>query len=451
MPGLIDTHSHAVFGGLEMSTANMGDEVVELAELEKRLRGWRDDGTALHGDVINLSGMSSAYWGKAEELGRLFNQGEWAKQPVVLAGSDHHTGWANNAMLERAGIDARLIASLPEAERGTLGARQDGQPNGFAVDAGWDRIAAALPPVSPQILLKAAEAAVKYNNSLGITAWMDPAANAAPGEAVFAMTPTENSVGILPVYKALADKGELSAHVVDTVQGLCEILAYGRVRAWGDELAAKARRFFELRLPFLHDLSLQTALQETATGLGGLAVIAVGAWLVQQGRLDPVALPLLTLLALSAFVPLWEVAQVGRQLADTLGAARRLHVVETEPVPVTDDVDYRTITDVRSLQTPYPLVPGETIHGITRERITLPGDIGGWLEGRSRFARLGLMIHVTSGFVQPGVTTRQVLEISNVSARTLLIHAGVRLLQIVLQRCEGSAVYQGRFADQDRL
>jgi predicted amidohydrolase YtcJ len=213
MPGLIDTHSHAVFGGLEMSTANMGDEVVELAELEKRLRRWRDDGTALHGDVINLSGMSSAYWSKAEELGRLFNQGEWAKQPVVLAGSDHHTGWANNAMLERAGIDARLIASLPEAERGTLGARQDGQPNGFAVDAGWDRIAAALPPVSPQILLKAAEAAVKYNNSLGITAWMDPAANAAPGEAVFAMTPTENSVGILPVYKALADKGELSAHV----------------------------------------------------------------------------------------------------------------------------------------------------------------------------------------------------------------------------------------------
>jgi ATP-binding cassette subfamily C protein CydCD len=136
--------------------------------------------------------------------------------------------------------------------------------------------------------------------------------------------------------RAREASGDLGAHVVDTVQGLGEILAYDRVRAWGDELAAKARRFFELRLPFLHDLSLQTALQETATGLGGLAVIVVGAWLAREGRLDPVALPLLTLLALSAFVPLWEVAQVGRQLADTLGAARRLHVVETEPVPVTD-------------------------------------------------------------------------------------------------------------------
>jgi dCTP deaminase len=144
--------------------------------------------------------------------------------------------------------------------------------------------------------------------------------------------------------------------------------------------------------------------------------------------------------------------QVGPASIDLhLGDEIRVMHTAREPVPVTDEVDYRTISDVRSLQTPYPLTPGETIHGITRERITLPGDIGGWLEGRSRFARLGLMVHVTSGFVQPGAATRQVLEISNVSGRTLLIHAGVRLLQIVLQRCEGSAVYEGRFARQDNL
>jgi len=144
--------------------------------------------------------------------------------------------------------------------------------------------------------------------------------------------------------------------------------------------------------------------------------------------------------------------QIGPASIDLhLGDEIRVIHSAREPIPVTDDVDYRTISDVRSLETPYPLVPGETIHGITRERISLPGDIGGWLEGRSRFARLGLMIHVTSGFVQPGVASHQVLEMSNVSGRTLLIHAGVRLLQIVLQRCEGSAVYQGRFARQDRL
>ena len=136
--------------------------------------------------------------------------------------------------------------------------------------------------------------------------------------------------------RAREASGDLNAHVVDTVQGLGEIVAYGRVRAWGEALGAKARRFYDLRLPFLRDLARQTALQETATGLGGLAVTAVGAWLAHAGRLDPAALPLLTLLALSAFVPLWEVAQVGRQLADTLGSARRLRVVEAEPVPVTD-------------------------------------------------------------------------------------------------------------------
>jgi ATP-binding cassette, subfamily C, bacterial CydCD len=130
--------------------------------------------------------------------------------------------------------------------------------------------------------------------------------------------------------------GDLGAHVVDTVQGIGEIVAYGRVSAWGDALAVKARRFADLRLPFLRDLAMQTGLQEIATGFGGLAVIAVGAWLTRAGRLDAAALPLLTLLALSAFVPLWEVAQVGRQLADTLGAARRLYAVEAEPVPVTD-------------------------------------------------------------------------------------------------------------------
>jgi dCTP deaminase len=144
--------------------------------------------------------------------------------------------------------------------------------------------------------------------------------------------------------------------------------------------------------------------------------------------------------------------QVGPASIDLhLGDEIRVMHAGREPVLVTDDIDYRTITSVRSLDTPYPLKPGETIHGITRERITLPGDIGGWLEGRSRFARLGIMVHVTSGFVQPGVSSRQVLEMSNVSARTLLIHAGVRLLQIVLQRCEGTALYEGRFKQQENL
>lgn len=213
MPGLIDSHSHAIFGGLEMTSANMEDEVVDLDELEKRLKAWRDDGKARHGDVLGVAGMSSAYWAQAEAFGQKFNVGEWAKVPVVFTGSDHHTAWANNVMLERAGIDAALLKSLPDAEKDTIGKLADGSPNGFLVDAGWDRVASKMPVPSPADMLKAAQSAVRYNNSLGITAWMDPAANAAPGEPVFALKPTENTVGVLPVYKALAESGGMSAHV----------------------------------------------------------------------------------------------------------------------------------------------------------------------------------------------------------------------------------------------
>ncbi|WP_338581121.1 amidohydrolase [Pseudomonas sp. MAG733B] len=213
MPGLIDSHSHAIFGGLEMVSANMADEVVELDELEKRLRTWRDDGTAKHGDVLSIAGMSSVYWAQAEALGKKFNSGEWASVPVVFIGSDHHTAWANDVMLKRAGVDAALIKSLPKAEDGTIGKLKNGAPNGFLVDAGWDRVASKMPAPSAADMLKAAQTAVSYNNSVGITAWMDPAANAAPGEPVFALKPTEKTVGVLPVYKALAESGGMTAHV----------------------------------------------------------------------------------------------------------------------------------------------------------------------------------------------------------------------------------------------
>jgi dCTP deaminase len=152
-------------------------------------------------------------------------------------------------------------------------------------------------------------------------------------------------------------------------------------------------------------------------------------------------------LAVDPFTP----DQVGPASIDLhLGDEIRVMADGNDPVAVTDDADYRTSGTVRTLTHPYVLQPGETILGITRERIRLPGDIAGWLEGRSRFARLGLMIHVTAGFIAPGVDSRQVLEMSNVAHRPLVIHAGVRLCQIVLQRCDGSAIYAGRFAGQDR-
>jgi dCTP deaminase len=144
--------------------------------------------------------------------------------------------------------------------------------------------------------------------------------------------------------------------------------------------------------------------------------------------------------------------QVGAASIDlTLGDEIRVIDAGEAPIDVRNGADFRDHTRVRPLDEPYVLAPGSTIHGITRERITLPPDLCGFLEGRSRFARLGLMIHVTSAFVQPGVDNRQVLEMSNVSARPLRIHPGVRLCQIVLMRTEGESRYAGQFADQDAI
>ena len=144
--------------------------------------------------------------------------------------------------------------------------------------------------------------------------------------------------------------------------------------------------------------------------------------------------------------------QVGAASIDlTLGDEIRVIHSDHSPIDLVSEADYRNHTEVRSLATPYVLEPGYTIHGITRERVTLPDNLCGFLEGRSRFARLGLMIHVTSAFVQPGVSNRQVLEMSNVSKRPLRIHAGVRLCQLVLMRTEGRATYRGRFADQEKI
>ncbi|MEE8312563.1 MAG: dCTP deaminase [Candidatus Binatia bacterium] len=147
----------------------------------------------------------------------------------------------------------------------------------------------------------------------------------------------------------------------------------------------------------------------------------------------------------------YEETAVGPASID-LHLGEEVRVLDTTggPVPIRDDTDYRDGSHTARLDTPYALAPGETVLGITRERIKLAPDICGWLEGRSRFARLGLAIHVTAGFINPGVDNRQVLEISNLSGRVLELYVGTRICQIILQRTDGAAVYRGRFATQNK-
>lgn len=97
------------------------------------------------------------------------------------------------------------------------------------------------------------------------------------------------------------------------------------------------------------------------------------------------------------------------------------------------------------------LSPGELVLGLTLEKITLPKNISGRLEGRSRFARMGLLVHVSSSLVQPGVDNNQVLEIMNMSPFTLKLHPKTRICQIIFEEVKGGAEYGGTFKKQDSV
>jgi dCTP deaminase len=118
---------------------------------------------------------------------------------------------------------------------------------------------------------------------------------------------------------------------------------------------------------------------------------------------------------------------------------------------VEDSISVEDLTERLEAEESFTLMPGETVLGMTHEKIKLPANICGWLEGRSRFARMGLVIHMTASFVQPGINNRQVLEIGNLAPFPLVLKPGVRICQIILERTEGKAFYQGKFMSQDRL
>ena len=103
-----------------------------------------------------------------------------------------------------------------------------------------------------------------------------------------------------------------------------------------DDFVKKIRENSRLRLAFFRNLTFQLAVLEIATGLGGLAVVISGAMLVSNGALQSSTLPLLTLLAMAAFLPISEIAHVAQQLADTLGSTRRLYAVHNEATTVVD-------------------------------------------------------------------------------------------------------------------
>lgn len=213
MPGLIDTHIHALISGVESVMATMDEGDISIPAVVEKLKVTQKDGTAVYGDVLVLNNLSSEYWELADQLSAVFNNNEWINQPVALVGSDHHTAWANKAMLKKAGVDKEFVRQLSIEDQRNIRHNQEFEPTGFLVDSGWDIVSEKIPPVPHNLMYKGSKKAVQQLNQLGITAWLDIASNASPLQGIFNIKNTENTVGVIPMYKELSEKGALTARV----------------------------------------------------------------------------------------------------------------------------------------------------------------------------------------------------------------------------------------------
>jgi predicted amidohydrolase YtcJ len=197
-PGFIDSHSHSIDGGLNLISADASEKVESLDELPAFVADAEKTGKGMRGDILEILGLPLEFWSHPDVLNADFSTGAYEKQSIVLRGMDGHTAWANRALLERAGITADFLKKLSAGERGYYGVDKDGRPNGFLVDAGMEKVEPLLPEPTAERLLAAGRAAVEYNYSLGITAWLDPLA----------------ADYVLRAYKMLAERGALNSEVV---------------------------------------------------------------------------------------------------------------------------------------------------------------------------------------------------------------------------------------------
>lgn len=98
----------------------------------------------------------------------------------------------------------------------------------------------------------------------------------------------------------------------------------------------------------------------------------------------------------------------------------------------------------------YNLEPNKLVLGATYEKLALPDYLVGRLEGKSSLARLGLMIHISSGHIDPGFRGVVILEIYNLGPNTIVLESLIPIAHVVISKVSipPSKSYSGQFVDQ---
>ncbi|MCL6647075.1 MAG: thiol reductant ABC exporter subunit CydC [Chloroflexi bacterium] len=152
----------------------------------------------------------------------------------------------------------------------------------------------------------------------------------------------------LPLAQRVREQqGLVTAHLLDSIQGLRELTAFGRAQARGEEVAAKSRGLAAAQIHHQRYGGVTAAMTDAVIAGGSFAVALVGLLLVAQGALAPRYLPLVLLLVFTALRAVAEVADVARNVTQVAAAAQRYFAVIDEPVLVQE----------RTSVSPGPLLP----------------------------------------------------------------------------------------------
>ncbi len=205
MPGFVDSHNHAIGGGQGLTKANVSDKLMNVEELGTFAKEELQKKQGMTGDVLVIYGLNISTWSYLDDLIKIFNAGEFATQPLVLRGSDGHTAWCNKMMMNIAGISKNFIRSLGPEEKIYYGTAKDEEPNGFISESGYLKIAAVLK--ADVDYHKAAEKAMEYCNSYGISTLLDPTAG----------NTRKKTQDYLDAYIYLIESGKLTAHIAATI------------------------------------------------------------------------------------------------------------------------------------------------------------------------------------------------------------------------------------------
>jgi dCTP deaminase len=151
-----------------------------------------------------------------------------------------------------------------------------------------------------------------------------------------------------------------------------------------------------------------------------------------------------------------------------LRCGNHFKLYEHTKFPLLDPADPETfkncsrMLEINKKGEPFIVQPNDFVLGVTLEKITLPNNLVARVEGRSSLGRLGIIVHSTAGFVDPGFSGTITLEITNINRMPVALYPGMRVCQLAFETLTSPAEvdysqkktqkYQGQvFPEESRI